>query len=75
METKADSKYKIVGAASIAAKVTRDACLEEFIYEERFDPESGDAPSNELGSGYPSGEPYNAWVCGIGMSGNSIFLF
>jgi ribonuclease H2 subunit A len=31
---KADSKYKIVGAASVAAKVTRDAWIEGWIWEE-----------------------------------------
>jgi ribonuclease H2 subunit A len=51
---KADSKYKIVGAASVAAKVTRDAWIGGWVFEE-------DAPSvmrtwsNEVGSGYPSG--------------------
>jgi ribonuclease H2 subunit A len=60
---KADSKYKIVGAASVAAKVTRDAWIEGWIFEENTH-EDTDAPevtrvkttwSTELGSGYPSG--------------------
>ena len=57
---KADSKYKIVGAASVAAKVTRDAWIEGWVFEEDTH-ESPDAPSvkrmwsNEVGSGYPSG--------------------
>ncbi|PPQ95239.1 hypothetical protein CVT26_014930 [Gymnopilus dilepis] len=51
--TKADSKFKIVGAASVAAKVTRDACVEGWHFEERDGKE--DCPwSSELGSGYPS---------------------
>jgi ribonuclease H2 subunit A len=32
--TKADSKYKIVGAVSVAAKVTRDAWIEGWVFEE-----------------------------------------
>ncbi|KAG7089596.1 hypothetical protein E1B28_011263 [Marasmius oreades] len=53
VESKADFKFKIVGAASVAAKVTRDACLEEWTFEE-----PGYTPPNEaeLGSGYPSGQ-------------------
>lgn len=31
---KADATYPVVGAASIAAKVTRDACLKQWLYEE-----------------------------------------
>jgi ribonuclease H2 subunit A len=59
--TKADSKYKIVGAASVAAKVTRDACLEGWVFEESDCTTSGHDEtrakpwSTELGSGYPSG--------------------
>ena len=61
---KADSKYKIVGAASVAAKVTRDAWIEGWLFEEEGAHENFDALgmpsvkrtwSNELGSGYPSG--------------------
>jgi len=51
---KADSKFKIVGAASIAAKVTRDAWISGWAHEEH---ESNPQYtwSEELGSGYPSG--------------------
>jgi ribonuclease H2 subunit A len=60
---KADSKYKIVGAASVAAKVTRDAWIENWVFEEDTHentltigaPSVKRAWSNELGSGYPSG--------------------
>jgi ribonuclease H2 subunit A len=57
---KADSKYKIVGAASVAAKVTRDAWIEGWVFEEDAH-QSPDALgvkrtwSNAVGSGYPSG--------------------
>lgn len=50
VEAKADSKYKIVSAASIAAKVTRDACLEEWVWEEAA------VWDSTVGSGYPGGE-------------------
>jgi len=52
--TKADSKFKIVGAASVAAKVTRDACVDDWIFEED-DGKSSSTWSKELGCGYPSG--------------------
>lgn len=51
---KADSKYKIVGAASVAAKVTRDAWIEGWVFEEDT-PSVQRTWSNEVGSGYPSG--------------------
>jgi len=55
--TKADSKFKIVGAASVAAKVTRDACIEGWTFEELQNTDAKDlAFSNDLGSGYPSGQ-------------------
>lgn len=55
---KADSKFKIVGAASIAAKVTRDAWIEGWKFEE----EVGDGVSERLGSGYPSDPKTQAWL-------------
>lgn len=55
VEAKADSKYKIVSAASIAAKVTRDACLEEWVWEEAESLSEAAVWSSELGSGYPGG--------------------
>ncbi|KAF5367380.1 hypothetical protein D9758_003696 [Tetrapyrgos nigripes] len=58
VESKADNTYKIVGAASVAAKVTRDACLEGWTFEE----EGYKAPDIELGSGYPSDPKTQAWL-------------
>jgi len=69
---KADSKYKIVGAASVAAKVTRDAWIEGWIFEED-DHESSETTemqgvnrtwSEEVGSGYPSDPHTKTWVKG-----------
>ncbi|KAJ3815543.1 ribonuclease H2 subunit A [Lentinula lateritia] len=58
VESKADFKYKIVGAASVAAKVTRDACLEDWTFEE-----SGyKSPDVTLGSGYPSDPKTQHWL-------------
>lgn len=56
VKPKADSIYTIVGAASVAAKVTRDTWVERWIFEET---QQGHQPSksgeNMAGSGYPSG--------------------
>jgi len=69
---KADSKFKIVGAASVAAKVTRDAWIEGWIFEEDVygcSEMTGMQDikrlwSKEVGSGYPSG-----------VFNTSVFLF
>ncbi|KZV64446.1 ribonuclease H2 subunit A [Peniophora sp. CONT] len=61
---KADSKYKIVGAASIGAKVTRDAWIEGWLFEEEH-PLAEDKESRwtqELGSGYPSDPKTKEWI-------------
>ncbi|THV07439.1 ribonuclease H2 subunit A [Dendrothele bispora CBS 962.96] len=58
VESKADDTYKIVGAASVAAKVTRDACLEGWTFEEV----GYKAPDVELGSGYPSDPKTQTWL-------------
>ncbi|KAI6099771.1 ribonuclease H2 subunit A [Pisolithus croceorrhizus] len=60
---KADSKFKIVGAASVAAKVTRDACLEGWSFEELQNIEAGEEVfSREFGSGYPSDPKTQEWM-------------
>ena len=54
---KADSKFKIVGAASVAAKVTRDAWITGWEYDECYGNDDIQKTwSDELGSGYPSGK-------------------
>lgn len=55
VEAKADTKYKIVSAASIAAKVTRDACLEEWVWEEAESLSDAAVWDSTVGSGYPGG--------------------
>ncbi|KAG6873939.1 hypothetical protein C0995_008978 [Termitomyces sp. Mi166 len=64
---KADSQFKIVGAASVAAKVTRDACLEDWVFEESI-AEDGSAvtptglPQPAVCSGYPADPKTQAWL-------------
>ncbi|KAH8834756.1 ribonuclease H-like domain-containing protein [Flagelloscypha sp. PMI_526] len=60
---KADMKFKIVGAASVAAKVTRDACIEGWTYEETHsNPNAKVGWTDNLGSGYPSDPSTKAWI-------------
>ncbi|KAH9960851.1 ribonuclease H2 subunit A [Russula dissimulans] len=67
---KADSKYKIVGAASVAAKVTRDAWIEGWVFEEDThgnsdtlgEPAIKKTWSSDIGSGYPSDPNTKAWI-------------
>ncbi|KAF8326619.1 ribonuclease H2 subunit A [Cantharellus anzutake] len=61
VEPKADATYPIVSAASIAAKVTRDAWIENWVYEEAPRSFSHIPPkwvTQERGSGYPSGSGF-----------------
>ncbi|KAI0359871.1 ribonuclease H2 subunit A [Trametes cingulata] len=48
---KADQKFKIVGAASVAAKVTRDAWIEGWVYEELHAGESANKASKYFSGG------------------------
>jgi len=55
---KAESKYPVVAAASICAKVTRDAALKEWKFREKI-PGGG---TFEFGSGYPGDEKTVNWL-------------
>ncbi|KAI9611477.1 hypothetical protein H4Q26_008429 [Puccinia striiformis f. sp. tritici PST-130] len=66
--SKADSIYPIVGAASVVAKVTRDAIVSHWIHPEsahshkrKFSQENEDATMS-LGSGYPSDPNTVKWL-------------
>lgn len=58
IEPRADATYAVVGAASIFAKTTRDAALDELR-----------AANGELGSGYPSDPKTRAWLAAWSRSG------
>ncbi|EKM58306.1 uncharacterized protein PHACADRAFT_182662 [Phanerochaete carnosa HHB-10118-sp] len=74
---KADSKFKIVSAASVAAKVTRDAWIEGWMFEEAYVSEEEEEEEEEgsaekvmdetkwggpIGSGYPGDPKTVAWI-------------
>ncbi|EFP85606.1 uncharacterized protein PGTG_10935 [Puccinia graminis f. sp. tritici CRL 75-36-700-3] len=76
--SKADSIYPIVGAASVVAKVTRDAIVSHWIHPESTHPqkrkssqEDEDATTS-LGSGYPSDPNTVKW---LSENFNTIFGF
>ncbi len=58
MEPKADLNWPVVGAASIHAKLRRDAALEAWAAE-----------AGDLGSGYPSDPTTRAWLTAWSASG------
>ena len=68
VRNKADSIFKIVGAASVAAKVTRDFLVEDWVWEEAVrngavvDGEATWGKGSELGSGYPSDPSTKEWI-------------
>ena len=71
---KADATYPVVGAASIAAKVTRDHCIERWLYAERnlgphalgkrkhMDADAEEAPDDA--------DPSSVWQTGSGYPGD-----
>ncbi|KAF5659451.1 ribonuclease H2 subunit A [Fusarium circinatum] len=60
---KADSLYACVSAASVCAKVTRDAAL-EVLFEARADEDEKDGEGMAWGSGYPSDGRCVGWMKG-----------
>lgn len=64
---KADSLYPPVSAASIIAKVTRDYCLDQWVFEEGREPKS-----RVFGCGYPSDPLTVAW---LGENVDSVYGF
>ncbi|KAH6695813.1 ribonuclease H2 subunit A [Plectosphaerella plurivora] len=58
---KADSLYPCVSAASVCAKVTRDAALEVLYRAQRAQPDGPDEPM-AWGSGYPSDARCVSWM-------------
>lgn len=67
---KADSTYRIVGAASIVAKTTRDKSIREWTFPEQErssmydvnDPNVAVSFSGPTGSGYPSDPSTKSWM-------------
>lgn len=56
IEKKADAKFKVVSAASIIAKVTRDTLLRKWEWNEK-----GITLDKKFGSGYPGDETCVDW--------------
>ncbi|WAR55401.1 hypothetical protein PtB15_6B142 [Puccinia triticina] len=76
--SKADSIYPIVGAASVVAKVTRDAIVSHWIHPESARPhktnlsKDNEDATRSLGSGYPSDPHTVKW---LSENFNTIFGF
>ena len=71
IEKKADATYKVVGAASIIAKVTRDTVISQWVYRE---PCLRGLLVNDFGSGYPGDERCVEWLDKACKS-SSVFAF
>ncbi len=56
VESKADANYPVVSAASVVAKVTRDAVLRRWRFLETLPAFAGAEANRDFGCGYPSGE-------------------
>lgn len=67
IEKKADATYKVVSAASIIAKVTRDTLLSQWQWTE-----STVSLNKEFGSGYPGDERCVTWLAN---AQNTVFGF
>ncbi|KAL4158391.1 hypothetical protein PRNP1_004167 [Phytophthora ramorum] len=67
VEKKADSLFKVVSAASIAAKVTRDRVISDWEWES-----SALALPTDFGSGYPSDPKTKAW---LSSNMDDVFVF
>ena len=57
-QPKADRDFPIVSAASIAAKVTRDTQLRDWVFEPRLE----GSVSRNVGCGYPGDADTKAWL-------------
>lgn len=71
---KADSIYTIVGAASVAAKVTRDAWVEEWMFDEVQIPVSG-VESAETDEVKETSQPPLSWATSARGSGYPSGIF
>ncbi|WFD20536.1 ribonuclease H [Malassezia caprae] len=71
---KADATYPVVGAASVAAKVTRDYCIERWLYAERnFGPHAlgkRKREDAEPGETLDEADSQSVWQTGSGYPGD-----
>lgn len=68
---KADATYPVVGAASIAAKVTRDYCIERWLYAERhLGPHSLGKRKHMEEEAEETGDSSSVWQTGSGYPGD-----